>query len=186
MDESFGPAATGAPEPAIPPSRLPGTDDAGTVTAVRSPVASRLGGPIPWAILASIALLLASLTIALVVVPPEVDGGSDSAAATVRAYSAAVIGGRYAEAYALLGARGRSGMTLDDFSYMGPSDGMGEQRLDVVGASENGTRATVRARLTMTYAGIEDGQDVRIDLVRVDGRWLIDTPMYGLMPEPEF
>ena len=38
----------------------------------------------------------------------------------------------------------------------------------------------------MTYAGIEDGQDVKIDLVRVDGRWLIDTPMYGLMPEPEF
>ena len=135
MDESFGPAATGGPEPAVPSPSQPVMDDPVTVTAVRSPAASRLGGPIPWAILASIALLTASLTIALVVVPPEVDSGPDSAAGTVpgihrRRHRGPVCRG--------LRAPWRQGPIRHDprrFLVHGSVRWHGEQRLDVVGAS---------------------------------------------------
>ena len=213
MDESHGGTVPGLPQSPVPGSGPPppgesaappagaadpapggepapaGTvplADAPDVPPARSPRGGRWGGPIPWVVLGATALLVASLAVALVVVPPEIDAGPGSPAGAVRAYAAAIAAGRYAEAFDLLDTNARMGQTVDDFSSMGAPFGDQEQRLDVIGVSQDGTRATVRARLTMTYAGQSQGQDVEIVLVRAEGRWLIDTPMYGLMPEPEF
>ncbi len=98
---------------------------------------------------------------------------------SVRAFYGYVEDGRFDEAYALWSARMRA-----DYPRQANLDDRFADTADITFttlslASQSGDRATVQANFTETYDSGSSRQFVGYwELVRVDGRWLLDHPTY--------
>lgn len=138
------------------------------------------------------AAVLAVVTLGAVTVarPAPVAPTTGSPTSVVEAYAAAVLAQDWATAWSTLSAKARNGWSYEDFSSMGVLPAEVKQSLVVTGETVSGTAATVKADVTISFGeemGGNETQAVSIDLVLgEEGAWLIDEPMYGLVPESGF